>query len=107
MSKAMKQLTWLELSAVKDGTRLIFAQTWHTHITVPQGTTVAVKENGLNEIWCAMLLTPDDKKMRDSLTRKDDEFSGHIHIAAKANPGCDDPEHDEDWNSPSPLALLN
>jgi hypothetical protein len=102
-----KQLTWFEVSALEDGAKVIFAKP-HTleargvdaQAVVPAGTAATIKENGLNEIWCAMLLTPDDEAMRTQLAAWD----GNIFFGGHLDPGADG-ETDEAWQSLSPLAL--
>lgn len=99
----MKRLSWYELACTPEGTRVVFATSWDIfpEVVVPEGATAVIKENGLNEIWCAMLVTPDDTKIREALT----EWKGDIAFHPACDPGAEDAKTDEAWNRESPLAL--
>jgi hypothetical protein len=99
----MKQLSWLELSAVKDGTRVVFAQAWDIfpECTVPAGTLATVKENSLNEMQPGMWVLPDDESIRLALA---DDWEGNVHLYnIDLKTHADEP--DSGWDQPSPLAL--
>ncbi len=90
--------TWFELSRdLKTGTRVRFVESvdrFSEGFIIPVGATATVVENGLNEIWCALSLEPDDVKIRESLAAWD----GHI-ILNPVNDG-------EAMHDNSPLVLL-
>lgn len=105
----MKPLTWFELACLEEGTKVAFCEDWDIfpEALVRAGTTAVIKENGLNEIWCAMLVLPDDEELRKTLTY----WNGAIHFNPGLDPGADlegDPENEESqkWHQPSPLALM-
>jgi hypothetical protein len=102
-----RQLTWLELAKLPEGTRVRFAEPLDIfpECIVPAGTVGTIAENGLNEIWCAMLVSVDDEKVTAALQQ---EWKGKVYLppyGTHLDPGCDDAESDEAWNSESPLAL--
>jgi hypothetical protein len=97
----MTALTWFDLSKQPDGTRVKFASDWDIfpECVVPKGTSAVIKENGLNDIWCAMLVLPDDPELRVALL----EWDGHIHLSSPdLDPG--NSAHDA-WYDESPLQL--
>jgi hypothetical protein len=108
-------LTWFDLSRLKDGTRVVFAEDWDIFpiCMVPKGTTGSVVENGLNEIWCLLLVAVDDDKIREDLR----EWDGRVTLSNNnLDPGAKLHEHPEactaeendkanEWYAPSPLAL--
>ena len=57
---------------------------------MPEGATGTIEENGLNEIWCCLLVTPDDEAIRTKLAN----WNGDIQFC---------PENDGLWDEPSPL----
>jgi len=89
-----KQLSWLELSAVKEGTRVVFVDSHdiYPYCVVPEGTTGIITEQGLNEIWCILSVLPDNDTIRAELK----EWDGNIQFS---------PRNDDSWDLPSPLAL--
>ena len=99
----MQRLTLFDLSKLDDGARVVFAVPFDIfpEAVIPAGTLATVKENGLNEIWSAMLVLPDDETIREKLR----EWDGCIHIKG-GNPGChqDHPEFAAEWLALSPLA---
>ena len=110
----MTQLNWLDLSRLKGGTRIVFAEDWDIfpECIVPKGTNAVLKENGLNEIWCSMLVVPDDEAVRKALSHWD----GCIVLGTHLDPGVDLEKHAElcteeenarvnEWFALSPLAL--
>ena len=64
-------LTWLDLSKVKDGTRIVFTTSWdiYPECVVPEGTTGTVVENGLNEIWSCLMIKTDDALITEAPAR--------------------------------------
>jgi hypothetical protein len=100
-----KALTWLELSRVANGTRVVFASPWDIfpEIIIPQGTEATIRENSLNEICCSMLVLPDSDVIKAALEAWDGEIflDGPEHIFDES---C--PVSVTNWEGPSPLALL-
>ena len=96
-----KQLTWLELSALPQGTRLVFAQEHDTSdaTTIPEGATVVVAEQGLNEMIAALIVLPDDPALRDQLADWDGEI--WLHPPLDRDTG----NREAAWHELSPLAL--
>ncbi len=94
-------LSWFELSKLNAGDRVEFVEPWDIfpEALIPAGTQATIKENGLNEIWCAMLVLPDNPTIRDALK----EWSGCIHLSWS---GLDPGNETEDWHTPSPLKPL-
>jgi hypothetical protein len=95
-------LSWLEPSKISDGTRVVFtaAHDIFPECVVPEGTTATVTENGLNELPCTLIVTPDDPGLRTALA----EWEGDIWLSPPLDRGSGNRE--PDWNSASPIALL-
>src|SRR5262245_53965746 len=68
-----KMTTWLELSKASNGTHVCFplGHDIFPDALVPEGAMGVIQENGLNEIWCTMLILPDDKNIREQLKEWD------------------------------------
>ncbi len=99
------RLTWMELAALPEGTRLVFAEAYEI---VPAGTQGVLTENGLNEIWCAMLVTPDDAELREQATSFYGYEGGGVRMGHGLDPGGDRDgivHGDIAWDTHSPLAL--
>ena len=109
-----QSLTWLDLSRLEKGTRVVFARPWDIfpECAVPEGAAATIKENGLNEIWCQILVEPEDEGIRTALRHWD----GCIVLGTHLDPGANLQKHHEectaeeneaanDWFAPSPLAL--
>jgi hypothetical protein len=77
----MPTLNWFDLSKVANGTRVVFAEAWDIfpECIVPAGSTATVTENGLNELACACIVTPDDPALRTALAQW-----GRRHLADAA-----------------------
>jgi len=81
-------MTWLELAAIPDGTRVRF---------LADGTLGTIKENGLNEIWSALLVTPDDASEGGY------DGKGAVHFSGPDPAG---PEEDSRWYEQCPFELI-
>jgi hypothetical protein len=69
------------LAKISNGTRVVFAEAWDIfpECIVPAGSTATVTENGLNELACACIVTPDDPALRTALAQW-----GRRHLADAA-----------------------
>lgn len=104
----MKPLTWLEVAGLPEGTRVQFVEQLDIfpEALIPAGSMATIVENGLNEIWCAMLVKPDDEKLCAALSA----WQGRIYLpptGTSLDPGADNAASDPAWNSASPLALVS
>lgn len=97
-----KRLTWREVSALENGTRVQFVEAWDIFpITVVEiGTVGTLVENELNEITSTAAVVPDDRKLRHDLA----EWDGEIDLSPYFGGGTSASE-DEEWDALSPLAL--
>lgn len=108
-------LTWFDLSRLQDGTWIEFATDWDIfpECVVAKGTKGHIVENGLNEIWCKILVGVDDPKVREALRHWD----GFVVLGTHLDPGADLHKHPEEctedenekagaWYEASPLALV-
>lgn len=102
----MKQLTWFDLSKVRPGTRVVFMEPWDIfaeNVLVNEGEQGIVNDNGLNDIWGGFDVLPDNQDIRTALK----DWDGCIQLTN--HEGLDpaaDGETDENWQSLSPLALV-
>ena len=74
-----QNLTWLELSKLPNGARVMFTTSWDIfaeNLIVPAGTHATVIENSLNEMQPVLFVRPDDEAVREKLK----EWDGLIHI---------------------------
>lgn len=104
------RVSWFDLSAnLYPGDRVQFVEPFpqprFPGDMVPVGTNATVIENGLNEIFCTLLLLPD---ATEGDTRDDDERA--IFMGGHLNPGADtedEPESEEsqEWFAKSPLVV--
>ncbi len=94
----MTRLSWFDLSKCPDGTRVVFAEPHDIfpECIVPAGAEAVIKENGLNEIWSAMLVLPDDEQLRAALR----EWDGCVHMTGP-EPGT----LSREWFEDSPFTL--
>src|SRR5215475_8218567 len=94
-----KMTTWLELSKASNGTHVCFplGHDIFPDALVPEGAMGVIQENGLNEIWCTMLILPDDKNIREQLK----EWDGCIVLQPSLG------NNDEHWNSESPIKVMD
>jgi hypothetical protein len=67
---------------------------------VPEGTTGTITENGLNELGCDCIVTPDDAALRTALA----QWDGAIWLSPPLDRGTGNRE--PDWQGASPIALL-
>lgn len=99
------RLTWFELSKLQEGTRVFFVEPYdiYPECIVPAGMEATIKENGLNDIWGGMLVTPDDENVRAALNLWD----GNIQLGYNEglDPGAD-AARNRAWQSLSPLMVL-
>lgn len=97
-----KRLTWRELSALENGTRVQFVEAWDIFpITVVAiGTVGTLVANELNEITSTAAVVPDDRKLRHDLA----EWDGEIDLSPYFGGGTSASE-DEEWDALSPLVL--
>lgn len=93
------QLTWRELSALAEGTRVRFVEPHDIFpITVVDvGTVGTLVENGLNEIYATAGVLPDDEKLRHDLA----DWHGEISLS----PDHANAETEDGWDDLSPVAL--
>lgn len=101
-----KTLTWFDLSKLDAGDRVIFTSDWDLFpITlIPAGTAATVTENGLNEIWRAMSVKPDDLQLRKEL----DAWDGVIDLSPKSPAWDGEDMNEHNWEQTlSPLAKLD
>src|SRR6516225_760209 len=93
----MRASTWLDLSKLADGSRVVFTTSWdiYPECIVPQGTTGTVVENGLNELQAILLLAVDDEKVTEALR----QWNGRVEFYKNT--------HFQDWDEQSPLALAD
>jgi hypothetical protein len=98
----MPTLNWFDLSKISNGTRVVFAEAHDIfpECIVPAGSTATVTENGLNELACACIVTPDDPALRTALA----EWEGNIWLTPPLDRSTGNRE--PDWHGASPLALL-
>ena len=97
--------TWFELSRdAAPGSKVVFTTSWdiYPECVVPEGMTGTVKENGLNEIWGGMLITPDDPAIREALKAWDGDIQ--LGYMEGLDPAAD-PQTDETWQAQSPIAV--
>ena len=91
-------MTWLELSKLKVGDRVVFTAPHDIfpELVVPEDTTAIIVEQGLNELGAALFLRPDDASIREAL----EFWDGLIHL----HPPLDHEDADLVWNDELPLA---
>jgi hypothetical protein len=65
-----------QMRSFAHGTRVVFAEAWDIfpECVVPEGTTATITENGLNELACACIVTPDDPNLRTALAEWDGDI---------------------------------
>lgn len=90
-------ITWLELSKVEEGTRIVFPDGFDIFpdCYVKPGTTATVTENSLNEACQIMLVRPDDEVVRTALA----EWNGDIHLSPELQGA--------DWHDDSPVEIIS
>lgn len=89
------RLTWSELSALKVGACVAFAEPERVfgtreQITVETGTVCTIEENGLNEIWGGIIVRPVDAELQRRLVFHQEDYNGCIMLAGP-NDGCPSP----------------
>lgn len=91
---------WIELSKLQPGARVRFPSGFDIFpdCLVPAGAMATVEENGLNEIYCTMLLKPDDQAVRDALS----EWDGLVHLS-----GPERPNDMRDWLEDAPVEVVS
>lgn len=95
------RMSWFDLSRVAAGARVVFADAWDIfpECIIPEGTEAVILENGLNDIWGGILVTPGDQALRDKLAH----WEGCVHLGSHLNPaGAED---DPQWHEQCPLVL--
>lgn len=99
-----KRLTWRELSALGNGTRVQFVEAWDIFpaALVEIGTVGTLIDNELNEITSEAQILPDDRELRRKLA----EWDGEIGVSPYFGGGTSASE-DEEWEELSPLALAD
>lgn len=105
-TKPGERMSWFDLSKVEEGAVVVFAEAWDIFpdCVIPAGTKAVVVENGLNEIWCGMLVAPGDQSLRDQLK----EWKGCVHLGSHLDPGADaitKPLEQRKWDALCPLVL--
>lgn len=102
-----QQLTWLQLSRLENGTRVVFAEPHDIFpITIiERGTVATVVNNSLNEIYCMIAVLPDNRKIRHELREWDGEVQLDNHT--ELDSGADPQDMTTEWHTFSPLALLS
>jgi hypothetical protein len=90
-------LTWRELSAVDEGTRVRFVSPWDIFpITVVEvGTVGTLVRSELNEISSLGFVLPDDRELRAMLR----DWDGEIYLSPEP--------WDAAWDEASPVALAD
>jgi hypothetical protein len=65
--------TWIELSTLAEGTKVRFTKAWDIfpEALIPAGATGTIIEQGLNDIWCALRVRPDDEAQAGQLRHWD------------------------------------
>lgn len=103
----MTALSWFDLSKVKDGTRVRFAQDWDIfpECVVPAGTLATVVNNSLNEITSEMHVLADPLEIRRAL----EKWDGEVYLSPFLGGGVahlDENGEDLAWQDLSPLEVL-
>ncbi len=112
-----ERLTWFELSALKEGAVVAFGCEFHHSVSyqpklIPVGTVCTIEENGLNEIWSAIIVRPADAELSASLVYAHTDCDGSIHIngpdagiSAYPTTPDEDAEWGATWGALSPFTL--
>jgi hypothetical protein len=97
------QLSWLQASRLNVGDRVVFVDPHDIfpEALVPAGTRATVTEQGLNEIWSALAVKPDDTGLQTKLAEWDGEIILYPPLDREGS-GNREPG----WSGPSPLAML-
>jgi hypothetical protein len=95
------QLSWLEASRLNVGDRVVFVDPHDIfpEALVPAGTRATVTEQGLNEIWSALAVKPDDLDLQTKLAEWDGEIILYPPLDREGS-GNREPA----WSGASPLA---
>lgn len=107
-----ERLTWFELSALKPGAVVAFGVELHTRVrtdmrVIPVGTIATIDENGLNEIWCSMIVRIVDEPLSSSLRYYQPEHNNCVIISDTPDAGGYGEDADPRWQEPSPFMLHN
>ena len=76
------QLSWFQASRLNVGDRVVFVDPHDIfpEALVPAGTRGTVTEQGLNEIWSALAVKPDDLDLQKALA----EWNGEIILSRRS-----------------------
>lgn len=99
----MEASTWFQLSKAPVGARVRFAEPWDIFsegLIVPAGSTGTIVEQGLNDIWCALAVRPDDEALANSLNY------WNRAVILHGPEGDSDPEENSNWWKQSPLEVV-
>lgn len=80
------RLSWRELSTLKLGACLAFAEplavrTTFGLIDVEPGTVCIIEQQGLHDMWCGLVVRPVDPDLQRVLTFHQDDHNGSIILA--------------------------
>lgn len=84
-TQAGSLLSWFELSTLKPGARIAFAEarverTMFSSIDIPAGTVCIITEQGLNEIWGGIIVAPVSRALQQELVHHQAGYDGGIFL---------------------------
>ena len=109
-----KPLTWYKLSTLENGEDVVFTENTQCRLlpsteprdirdsvacVVSKGTEAKVLENGLNELWCCLVLRIAGKPVMDVVIGQHLDPSADTHV-----PVAERDEAAKAWFAPSPVA---
>lgn len=89
------RLSWKELASLKLGACIAFVEplevrTTHGSIEVEPGTVCTIEQQGLDEMWCGLVVRPVNPDLRTVLTFYQDDHNGAILVSGPGD-GCPSP----------------